>query len=613
MANSNQNPSIWGGMKKGTKRFIVGVPLVIAAVVALYFLSPEVKQFVSKTVTGIEQETTVVDNQMATGKLAFPSSKPTSKPMPRVKFMGYLWNGVSGWSAAVGNNSPQTATLATAEGSLMEKAGINLVLESNESFDAIQNSQLAALKEFHSGNNFPVNGAIGVWIMGDGAPYYISVIQKRIDDIYGAGKYHAKVVAAAGLSYGEDRLIGPRAWKSDPQKLRGALVSTVVGDGDWVIVVNYAAQLGIPVNPDEKTYDPNAVNFVHAEGGSIARAGQDFIASVKKGYKVELAEIINGKRTGKTVQKAIDATSVWFPVDKQVFDAVGDGYVSLISTKEYNNQMPNTLIIIDEWAQKNSDLFEKMLVAMYTATNQIKQYDEWLRYATECNSKLFNMQNGDYWYRAFKGYSKAEGQEIGGTRVFNYADVQQYYGLNGTASRYEPVYTQIAQYLEDLSPLGYKNEIKRTIPYEEAVNLDYVQNISSQMFNQSGEAYETDYSSNRGEIVTTGNFNITFRVGSDEMDAKGREVVKQIYNQLSFSSDLKVNIIGYTSSDGDDQMNMTLSEKRAKAVRQELIRLGTKSERFGEVYGRGEENLIRDSNGNENVVLSRRVEISTTK
>jgi outer membrane protein OmpA-like peptidoglycan-associated protein len=609
--STNQNPSLWGGMRSGVKVAIVGIPLFIVALVALYFFSPDVKHYVSRTVGGIQTESNVVDNKgAATAMLPLPSDKPTTKPMPVVNFMGYLWNTLAGWSAA--NGGPQTM-----EGSLMEKAGVNLRLIANPSFDRLKEAQLSALKEFHNGNNFPVSGAIGVWIMGDGAPYYISVIQQTIDNLYGPGKYHAKKLVGAGISYGEDKLIVPKEWLQDPQKMRGSVICTVVGDGDWVIVVNYAAQLGIPVNPDISAYDPNAVNFIQAEEADIVKASQMFIRSQKKGETYEFKLIKNGKRTNETVKRKIDAVSTWFPGDKVAFDGIGDGYVSAISTREYNNQMPNSLVVIDEWAQANSQLFEKMLVGLYTATNQIKQYDPWLRYATECNAKVFKMQDGAYWYRAFNGFTQTtpSGLEIsiGGSRVFNYADAQQYYGLNGSASRYQAVYTQIAQYLDDLSPMGYKNDVKRTIPYDEAVDLTFMQNIASRMQSGAGKAYETDYTTNTGQIVTKGNFAITFRTGSAQIDEKGMTVVESIYRQLSFSEDLKVNIVGYTDNVGDDQMNLTLSNQRSESVKNALIARGVLRERFGEVYGRGEENPIASNDTETGRSQNRRVEIATTK
>jgi outer membrane protein OmpA-like peptidoglycan-associated protein len=227
------------------------------------------------------------------------------------------------------------------------------------------------------------------------------------------------------------------------------------------------------------------------------------------------------------------------------------------------------------------------------------------------------MQDGAYWYRAFNGFTQTtpSGLEIsiGGSRVFNYADAQQYYGLNGSASRYQAVYTQIAQYLDDLSPMGYKNDVKRTIPYDEAVDLTFMQNIASRMQSGAGKAYETDYTTNTGQIVTKGNFAITFRTGSAQIDEKGMTVVESIYRQLSFSEDLKVNIVGYTDNVGDDQMNLTLSNQRSESVKNALIARGVLRERFGEVYGRGEENPIASNDTETGRSQNRRVEIATTK
>jgi hypothetical protein len=36
-----------------------------------------------------------------------------------------------------------------------------------------------------------------------------------------------------------NKLIGPKIWKDNPQSMKGCVISSV-GDGDWVIAVNYA-------------------------------------------------------------------------------------------------------------------------------------------------------------------------------------------------------------------------------------------------------------------------------------------------------------------------------------------------------------------------------------
>ena len=323
--STNQNPSLWGGMRSGVKVAIVGIPLFIVALVALYFFSPDVKRYVSKSVSSIETEKSVVNNVMSTKMLALPTDVPSNNPAPKVRFTGYGWNGASAWNVA--NGGPLTT-----KGSLMEAAGVNLEMIRQDNLDKIREVQLLALKEFDQGQNFPVSGSVGIWIMGDGAPYYASTTQQVVDKMYGKGKYHVKIVTASGISYGEDKLIGPTAWKLNPQLLRGAVISAVIGDGDWVIVVNYCGQLGIPVNPDPTTYDPNAVNFIQAEESDYIKAAQMLIKSQKTGFTYDLKLMKDGKRTNETVKKKIDGTTTWFPGDKMVFDAL-PGYVDIISTK----------------------------------------------------------------------------------------------------------------------------------------------------------------------------------------------------------------------------------------------------------------------------------------
>jgi OmpA-OmpF porin, OOP family len=205
------------------------------------------------------------------------------------------------------------------------------------------------IEEFDSGTPFPTSdkSAFAVMIMGDGAPFYISSVQKALDEKYGKDKYHLQVMGVVGMSYGEDKLIGPPSWKSNPKSMKGALISAVLGDGDWVTTVNYCFANGLKVNPDPTTYDPEAVNIYPSENDDYMKSAEELIKSQTTGWTVSLKEVNNGKLTGKSLNRKIDGCATWTPGDKLVFDKLS-GFVDIVSTKEFNNQMPTAFIGVKE-------------------------------------------------------------------------------------------------------------------------------------------------------------------------------------------------------------------------------------------------------------------------
>jgi hypothetical protein len=64
--------------------------------------------------------------------------------------------------------------------------------------------------------------------------------------------------------------------KSNPQAAKGLLVEGVLRDGDWNIAQKWEGDNGIKNNPDEKTWDPDAVNWINASDYNVAAA--DYVA-----------------------------------------------------------------------------------------------------------------------------------------------------------------------------------------------------------------------------------------------------------------------------------------------------------------------------------------------
>ena len=576
---------------------------------AIYFLSPGLKTAVSKQLTGMDVNKTDVNNVTNAAKIALPSkdlsTAVSSKPLVRIA--GYAWNGQSGMIVA--NGGPRTT-----KGSLMEKNGVNLELIRQDWLSELRNMQMKFIEDFDKGEAFPSSdkSAFAVMIMGDGAPFYISSVQKALDEKYGKDKYHLQVMGAIGMSYGEDKLIGPPSWKSDPKSMKGALVSAVLGDGDWMTTVNYAFANGLKVNPDPTTYDAEAVNIYASENDDYMKSAEELIKSQTTGWTVSLKEVSNGKLTGKTVNRKIDGCATWTPGDKLVFDKLS-GFVDIVSTKEFNNQMPTTVIGVKEWAVKNPEIVSNILKSALTASNQMKNYEDWKVRASEAVAETFKMETPDYWYQMFKGQQGTKNgltYNMGGTKVFNYADAMQYYGMTDGVNRYKSVYNQVSQYLTELNPFGFNENVGKVVPYEDAVNLFFLKNINDI---ESTSADVADYSKQSTDVMASGEWKINFGSGSASIQNNSTADLERIYNLLVQAENSKLTIVGHTDNTGNANNNVALSKNRAQAVVDFLKSKGIPETRFQMIDGKGSNEPLSDNSSDAGKAQNRRVVITFLK
>jgi len=115
-----------------------------------------------------------------------------------------------------------------------------------------------------------------------------------------------------------------------------------------------------------------------------------------------------------------------------------------------------------------------------------------------------------------------------------------------------------------------------------------------------------------GDVAVV-NLNISFKIGSSDLTAEAEAQLDQLGMALE-SPDLEgleVGLFGHTDASGSASYNMTLSDRRAKSVRDYLLSRFQLDESRLTARGYGEERLLDPARPNASV--NRRVEIVTTR
>lgn len=107
-----------------------------------------------------------------------------------------------------------------------------------------------------------------------------------------------------------------------------------------------------------------------------------------------------------------------------------------------------------------------------------------------------------------------------------------------------------------------------------------------------------------GKIICNG---IRFDTGKSTLKDESMGPINKIFQLLQKQPDLKFSVEGHTDSDGDDKLNQTLSEARAKTVKDRLISMGIDASRLTST-GWGESKPIGENNTPEGKATNRRVE-----
>lgn len=587
-------------MKKGPKLVLIGVALAIG-LFALRTVGQHYGFGILKSVSVGRaslpdiKDATVADVQPT----AYPSTSANNCDQP-IRSLNWAWNSQMGLMYANGGPS-------TTHNSLMEKHGVCLLITRQDDTQQMQNELVACAKDLGKSTECPF-GAHFVTIMADGAGQFIAPLNAQLRKI--CPDCTAEIAGTTGFSRGEDALWGPDSWKRSPRSAMGdGLVSGVIRDGDWDTAQKWLGDNGLRNNPDEHTYDPDAMNWVNA--GDYVKAAQMYIS----GYCEDRKVVKDGKLTGDTKNLCVKGFVSWTPGDVTAAKGKG-GLVRVVSTKQYRSQMPSAIIGIRKWDRAHADKVAGMLAAALEGGDQIKAFPEALKRAGDISARVYGEQSGDYWVRYYKGTTESDATgvqvELGGSYADNMNDALTVFGLSpGSNNNFKSTYTTFAKIVTDQYGEMFKNN--PIPPYEQVVNTGYLLQAKSLLDNVGSTADQPVYDADSGvsQTVSDRDYHIEFATGSAQLTPEGERVVHQIKDQVAITG-LKVVLSGHTDNTGSPTHNVTLSEQRARAVQSALQVIAPSdfpNNRF-KVNGYGQSRPVANNDTEGGRARNRRVEVA---
>ena len=560
------------------------------------------KSIVASRVTLPPQEEAQVANVQA---LPYPSTSPANVAATHVQFDVWEWNAM--YSLIYANGGPDTT-----KGSLMEKYGVNLTLHREDSNSQMKADLLACAKQLHDGEKTCSSGAAAIVVMGDSGGQWLADLNPQLKKL--GPEYQAVIIGAVGRSNGEDALLGPPEWKANPQSMKGKTIVGVIRDGDWNIALNYLGSNGLKNNPDLKTYDPDAVNWIAAPDEDYIKAVTDvFIPNRCEDRKV----VKDGRPTGETRNICPDGVVTWTPGDEQAVHG-RPGTAKIVSSHEYASQMPAVILGIRKFFNDNRDETSGLLAASFQAADQVKAFDAVRHSAGEISAKLYKDQDGGYWYKYYGGFRDPKsGQMLGGSAVFGLEDNVNYFGLDGKHNNnMRATYETFGK----IATMNYPELFKDNPipPYKEAVDTSFIfgaQSVLSTGGVQGASAETVDYTkeAQSGTVLGHKAVYINFASGSDQPLPNSLPTLSELKDSLAINSQLALQIDGYTDNAGSDAVNVPLSEKRAQAVKryfQQVAPMSFPDSRFKSVSGHGSQNPLASNASTGGKALNRRVEIT---
>ena len=590
---------------------IPGKLVIVAVALGLLYLAGSFgyRTFAPKqaaTASVVPIQANLPDAQAAEAtKVSTPFVAPASDVAPMngiAEFRSDTWAWNAQMGKMLGNGGPVTTV-----GSLSEKYGVRVRYTRQDDTNVSAASLVKMASELAKGVAEPTGGIHFISIMGDGGASFIVGLNEALAKVNPS--YKAEIIGSSGYSRGEDCLMGQAAWKATPKDALGGVIAGVIRDGDWNIALKWAGDNNLPNNPDEKTYDPGALNWVGAD--NFLDAAAKYIS----GYCEDRPVVNAGKPTGKTAHICVNGVVTWTPGDVNVAQKKG-GLVKIVSTKnQYRYQMPEVIIGLNAYNQAHADLVARYLASIMDGGAAVRSDPKALRQAAGISAKVYGEQDANYWLKYYRGVTEIDATDVsvdlGGSQANTLADNLHLFGLPPyKVSLFAATYTVFG----DIVHQQYPKLVPSYPPASDVFNPRYL--LAAQALVQTkGSADVVTFEPGKGitQEVSRRAWTINFDSGKATVQSTSIPTLQDLERQLLVAGSLAVRVEGHTDNVGNAASNVRLSQDRAQAVIAYLQQMSPENfpaARFMPPVGYGDTQPVASNKTSAGKAANRRVVIA---
>ena len=150
------------------------------------------------------------------------------------------------------------------------------------------------------------------------------------------------------------------------------------------------------------------------------------------------------------------------------------------------------------------------------------------------------------------------------------------------------------------------SELEAMVQAKEAQMVQLRDNLNNTL--RGFSASDLTVTEKNGKLYISLSQNLLFKTGSDQIDFKGKNALKQVADALNRNPDIDITVEGHTDSDGTPAANWDLSTRRATAIVKILSEYGVNPGRMT-ASGRALYAPVAPNDSAVNKALNRRTEI----